>query len=441
MRNLSEGNVAKTIIVFALPMIAMNILQQCYGMADAVIVGNFIGKTALAAVGASVSIVFLLSSFASGITTGMGVLIGHYYGKGNIEKVKQAITTSWIIIIFLSILLTIIGFFSSRFILELLHTPSEIIEQASIYLSIISAGISTIFFYNMASGILRALGDSITSLKAIIIATIANISLDIFFVYTLKMNVEGAAIATVISQGFSFLYLAIYLKKNHKILHTSIKEIKFNKELTVEGLKLGLPNGIQQMLVALGMMILMSVINPFGVDATAAFSAAFRIDSFASMPAMNISLALTAFVAQNIGAGNIERAKKGYQTSIILALIIAFSITAIILLSGTFLMNMFNADQNVVKIGTDYLQTVSIFYTFFCIMFVTNGIIRGAGSAIIPLISTMIALWFIRIPFAIILSQFYGLKGIYYSIPLGWITGSIISFIYYKSERWKKIKI
>lgn len=437
MKDLTNGNEAKLIILFALPMLLGNIFQQMYSMVDSIVVGQFVGSGALAAVGASFPIVFLLISLVMGITMGMSIIISQYYGAKNMDKVKAAVDTSFIFVFIASVVLTFVGIFLSRPLLMLLRTPSDILDQADLYLKIFFSGIIGVMGYNMVSAILRALGDSKTPLYAIIAATIINIVLDLLFVIVFHWDVAGVAWATVISQGVSFVGLFIYLNKTHAVLKIKLSDIHFDGELFKQSLKLGLPNGIQQMLVAAGMMVVSSIVNGFGTVTVAGFTAASKLDAFAAMPAMNISQALSTFTGQNIGAGKIERVKGGFRAGFFMSLAISLTIGFIVIVFGRPLLMIFTNDLPVIDVGVRYLVIVGASYALFSTMFVTNGVLRGAGSAFIPMINTILALWVIRVPVALSLAPILGSDGIWWSLPAGWAMGTVFSVSYYFSGRWK----
>lgn len=437
MKDLTNGNEAKLIILFALPMLLGNIFQQMYSMVDSIVVGQFVGSGALAAVGASFPIIFLLISLVMGITMGMSIIISQYYGAKNMDKVKAAVDTSFIFVFIASIVLTFVGIFLSRPLLMLLRTPSDILDQADLYLKIFFSGIIGVMGYNMVSAILRALGDSKTPLYAIIAATVINIVLDLLFVIVFHWDVAGVAWATVISQGVSFVGLFIYLNKTHAVLKIKLSDIHFDRELFKQSLKLGLPNGIQQMLVAAGMMVVSSIVNGFGTVTVAGFTAASKLDAFAAMPAMNISQALSTFTGQNIGAGKIERVKGGFRAGFLMSLAISLTIGFIVIVFGRPLLMIFTNDLPVIDVGVRYLVIVGASYALFSTMFVTNGVLRGAGSAFIPMINTILALWVIRVPVALSLAPILGSDGIWWSLPAGWAMGTVFSVSYYFSGRWK----
>jgi putative MATE family efflux protein len=318
MKDLTKGNEAKLLFNFALPMLIGNVFQQLYNTVDSMVVGNFLGEKALAAVGISGPIVFLLVALTMGVAMGPMILISQYYGAKDMDKVKRTIDTTYIAVFTISIVLSIVGIILCEPILELLNTPADVLPMAKGYLIIIMAGLAAMFGYNSISAVLRGLGDSKTPLYFLIIATVINTILDIVFVAVFHWGVEGAAWATVIAQAFSFIAGVVYLNKTHEFLKFNIKGMVFDRDIFKISLKIGLPSAVQQTLVATGMMALSSIVNLFGTNTIAAYAAAGRLDSFASMPAMNFAAAISTFVGQNMGAKKPERVKHGYPSGVYL---------------------------------------------------------------------------------------------------------------------------
>lgn len=438
MKDLTQGSEAKLIFNFALPMLIGNVFQQLYNTVDSIIVGNTIGKEALAAVGASFPIIFLLVALIMGVTMGATILIAQFFGARQMDEVKKTIDTTYLFVFFAALGATAIGLATSGPILRLLKTPAEIFPLAKEYLDIIFAGIIVMFGYNTISAVLRGLGDSLTPLYFLIIATLVNIIFDLVFIKVFHWGVAGAAWATVLAQGISFLLGLVYLHKTHELFTFNPRKMTFNRGIFLAGLKIGLPSGIQQTLVATGMMALSRIVNSFGTNAVAAYTAAGRLDSFASMPAMNLSVALSSFVGQNLGANKPERVKKGYRATLGMATLISLAITLTVILFGPQLVRIFNQDPAVITIGSEYLVIVGSFYFVFSTMFVTNGVLRGAGDTLIPMFFTVCSLWLIRVPLAAFLASRIGTNGIWWAIPIAWVVGAILSVSYYRSGRWKR---
>ncbi|TAJ11969.1 MATE family efflux transporter [Marinilabiliaceae bacterium JC017] len=437
MKDLTIGKEAKLIFNFALPMVIGNILQQAYHVVDSIIVGNFLGKEALAAQGASFPIFYTLIAFVIGIGSGATIVISQYFGAKDYTRVKKTIDTIFIFLFFASIVVSIIGISFSHEIFTLLRVEEKIIPIATTYFNIYMLGMVAFFGFNGTSSVLRGLGDSMTPLYFLMIAAVVNIILDILFIVVFKWGIAGVAIATIIAQGGAFLSAAIYLTLRHQIISFRIFSLRFDKALFLQSLKIGLPTGFQQTFVALGLMALIRIVNNFDTNVLAAFTVASRIDSLAAMPALNLASALSAFVGQNLGANKIERIKKGFKATLVMSWVMSFVVMLGVILFGKYIMAVFNQDPDVVRHGTNYLVIVSSFYLIFSSMFVIHGALRGAGDTLIPMFITLFSLWIIRIPFAVFLSKHFGVNGIWWAIPIGWSMGLAGSYLYYHSGKWK----
>ena len=438
MRDLTTGSEGKLIFQFAAPMLLGNVFQQLFSVVDSIVVGNFIGKTALAAVGASFPVIFVMISLIIGIVMGTTIVISQYFGAGNMVKVRRAIDTMYIYSFVAGSIATVAGWIFAEPLLRLLVLPEEIMPQATQYLRIYFSGIIIFFGYNGTSAVLRGLGDSKTPLYFLIIATLVNIVLVILFVGVFKWGVAGAAYATLLANGLAFALAIIWLNKTHKVIRIAIKGLHFDREIFRQSLRIGLPTGIQQTLVAIGGLALMGIVNTFGTNVIAAYSVASRLDTLATIPAMSFSQALSTFVGQNIGANKINRVRKGLLSTVKMSGIVTIFTTLFIVFFGHLLMSLFTKDQDVIAIGDQYLTIISIFYILFTMMFIYNGVMRGAGDTLIPMFFSLLSLWIIRIPMAYFLSGKIGAEGIWWAIPAGWLVGLILSFSYYKTGRWKK---
>lgn len=437
MQDLTIGKEGKLIFQFAAPMLLGNIFQQLFSIVDSIIVGNFVGKEALAAVGASFPVIFVTVSMIIGLVTGTTVVISQYFGAKDFVKVKRAIDTMYIYSSIAAVIATAAGLIFSEPLLLLLGLPEDIMPQAVQYLKIYLSGIIIFFGYNGTSAVLRGLGDSKTPLYFLIIATLTNIIFDLLFVAVFNMGVAGAAYATLLANGIAFLLAIIWLNKTHKLIRIAIKGLHFDKEIFRQSVRIGLPTGIQHTLVAMGALALMAIVNTFGTDVIAGFSVASRLDALAIIPAMSFSQALSTFVGQNIGANKPDRIKAGLIATVKMSGIITIVTTALIILFGHILMNLFTNDAEVIRLGNQYLTIVSSFYLTFTLMFIYTGVMRGAGDTLIPMIFSVMSLWLIRIPIAWYLSGKIGVTGIWWAIPAGWIVGLVLSYTYYKSGRWK----
>ncbi|HBZ66759.1 MAG TPA: MATE family efflux transporter [Bacteroidales bacterium] len=437
MQNLTEGKAGSLILKFAIPMLLGNVFMQIYSVINSIVVGLFIGKEALAAVGASFPLIFALVSFIIGIGMGFSIAISQYFGARDITKVTRTIDTMWIFLLVSSIIITVIGLTFSRQLLVLTGIPGDVLPLAIPYFNINIIGFIVLFAFNGGTSALRGLGDSKTPLYFLIISTLVNIALDLLFVLVFKWGIEGTAWATVIAQAGAFCTMAIYLNRTHQIIKINFRRYVFDREIFMKSVKIGLPTGFQQTFVSLGMVALLSIVSQFGTVAVAAYTVATRIDSFASMPAMNFASALSTFVGQNLGAGRADRVRSGMIATLKMTSVISLSVTIIAILFSRQMMGIFTRDPEIIAIGADYLVIVSSFYLFFSAMFVISGVMRGAGDTLIPMFITLLSLWLIRIPVSWLLSDAIGIHGIWWGIPIAWFIGMVGAWFYYKTGRWK----
>ena len=422
-------------------MLFGNVFQQLYNVVDSIIVGKVLGDEALAAVGANFPFIFALISFVVGIAIGATVIISQYFGAKQMDNVKRTIDTLYIFMFFASIFLTVIGIWFSEYIFKIIDLPTDVIPLAVEYFNVYALGFVFFFGFQGTSAILRGMGDSKTPVYFLVISTVVNIVLDILFVVVLRWGIVGVAAATVIAQAGAFFTIVWYLNKYHSFLDFSPLKMKFHKDIFMKSLRIGLPSGIQQTFVALGFLALYRIVNIFGVPTIAAYSIAMRIDSFAVMPAMNFSAAISTFVGQNIGANKFERIGKGLKSTLLMINTISISITIIAVIFAGPIFGLFTDNPEVIEIGKQYIYIVTPFYVILSTMFIFNGVLRGAGATIIPMIITILALWAIRVPISWLLSVELGSIGIWWGIPIAWAFGVICSYIYYATGKWKKMAV
>jgi putative MATE family efflux protein len=438
MKDLTTGNEGKLILEFAAPMLLGTVFQQLFSIVDSIVVGNFIGKEALAAVGASFPVIFVMVSMIIGLVMGTTVVIAQYFGAGELGKVRSAIDTMYIYCAVAGVISTIAGLLLSEPLLRLLDLPENILPKAVLYLKVYLSGMLIYFGYNGTSAVLRGLGDSKTPLYFLIIATVANIIFVLLFVAVFQWGIAGAAGATVLANALAFGLAVYWLNRTHKVIRISITGLKFDRQIFRESIRIGLPTGIQQTLVAIGGLALLSIVNRFGTDVIAGYSVAGRLDAMALIPAMSFSQALSTFVGQNIGAKKTERIRTGLIAAVKMSGIVTIVTSLLVVFGGQLLMNLFTNDQAVIKAGDQYLTIVGSFYFLFSLMFIYTGLLRGAGDTLLPMFISLLSLWLIRIPLAWLLSGKMGSAGIWWSIPAGWLIGLLLSYIYYRTGRWKR---
>ena len=376
MKDLTEGNSGSLIFKFAIPMLIGNVFQQLYNIVDSIVVGRYIGKEALAAVGASFPLIFMLISFVVGVAMGTTIIISQFFGAKDIRMVKRSIDTMYIFLFFASIVVTLFGISLSGPIFRLINLPEDVMPQAIAYFNVYLVGMIFFFGFNGISSVLRGLGDSKTPLYFLVIATVMNVFLDLLFVAVFKWGVAGAAWATVISQAGAFFTSVIYLNRTHEVVKLNSLRLVFDKAIFIKSIKIGLPTGLQQTFVSIGMLAVTRIVNGFGTDAIAAYSAAGRLDSLAGMPAMNFGAALSTFVGQNLGANKPGRVKQGLKTTFIMSGALALFTSLVVIVFRKQLMQLFTTDISVIDIGANYLVIVSSFYIFFSTMFVIGGVMR-----------------------------------------------------------------
>lgn len=420
--NLTEGNITKLLIIFALPILCSNIFQQLYNTVDTMIVGNYLGDNAIAAVGASTAIYEFLVGFANGVGNGFAIVVAKFYGQNNKENLKKAVATSIVLSLILSIFIMLLSSFILRPFLEILNTPISLIEDAYSYIYIICMATLITMSYNLISGLLRAIGDSITPLIILVIGTLLNIVLDIYFVSNLNMGIKGAAYATVIAQLFAVMVSIIYVIKKCPILLPSKKDFTYDKSLYTELATQGASMGFMLSIVSLGTIILQGAINQFGNTTLAAHTTARKIFSLLSMPLSTLATASATFTSQNKGCGKYDRVKQGVRKCITISNIWSTIILIIVVFFADDLTKLVSATSNpeVIKTASLYLYTNMPFSYVLGILLILRSALQGLGQKIIPLISSIIELVG-KFIFAILLIPFIGYLGVCFSEPIIWI--------------------
>ena len=446
-QDMTVGTPWKLIVLFALPLLLGNALQQFYNMADTIIVGNFGGATAeesanaMSGVGVSFPIFFIISSLFMGLGIGATIMISQFKGAGQHDNIRRTANTMYSLTIVAAIPLGIIGIFVSEPLLTLINVSPEIMPHAKVYLMAIMGGLVFAFGYNANAGILQGLGDGKTSLLFLGISTVVNVVLDLVFVLALDLGSLGVGIATIIAQAVSWLFGVYYINRKYPQYKIELFSIKFDKEILIRAIKLGLPAGIQQMLFSIGVLTMSALINTYDDSFVAGFTAANKIDAFAFMPITSFANAATTFVGQNIGAGRMDRVKVGVRSAIIMSVAVSIVIAAILFPLGEFFMSLFNQSPDVIASGCEYLYRILPFYWMLSITFILNGSLRGAGSSVVPMISAIISLWLARVPAAYILAYFLGQNDIFWCFAIGWVPGILISGGYFLSGKWKNKSI
>lgn len=436
-KDMTTGKEWKLILSFTLPLIGGNLLQQIYSLADSLIVGNFAGQTALASVGTSFPITFLLLALATGLTNGVGVMASQFFGAKNADAFRKNLSTACFTLLGAGILITILGILTSRPLLAgLLQADASILDDALLYLRIYCVGLVFQFAYNTFAAILRSIGDSRSTMYFLLIATVVNIVLDLIFVQF--WQVAGVAWATVIAQAVSAITAGIYLFRKVELARFQRGQFRFHKEMFTMSLRLGVPTSIQQCSVGLGMVLMQRLINSFGVDTISAITAAMKLESFAMVPIMMFYMGLSNFTGQNMGAGKLDRIKRGYHQTMVMAMITCAGIILLLIFAGPYAIGLFHMNEAATAIGSEYLRTLAWFFLIFCVMYITNGVLQGSGDVAYPTAGSMTSL-IVRVIVANIMATFpaIGYRSIFYSIPIGWVCGTAIVFIRYLTGKWK----
>lgn len=447
IRDLTQGNMMKNMLVFSLPMLFGNVLQNLYNWVDSIIVGNFLGYRALAAINIAFPIMFILISVVMGLTMATSILISQYAGAKNEEMIKKTIGTTNIFLVGAAVVISIIGIVFSKNFLMLVNTPTELMADAQSYLVVIMIGMIFTFGYNMTSAVLRGLGDSLTPTIFLVISTVLNVILDVILVIGLgpipSFGVAGAAWATVIAQGTSYILSVIYLSKKGHLISFKLSELSFDKNIMKQILKLGIPSAVQQFIVSSGLLALSGIINSFGANVIAGFGAGSKIDSFAMLPAMTLSMSASAVTGQCIGAGRKNKVKEVLKNGGTLSIIISSATILFIYTLGRQSLYLFTQEASVIDIGIQYLKIVSLSYIFLGLSFVFSGILRGAGEIWVNTFITFMSFFGLRVPLAAYLSSVpaLGSRGIWIGIAISFTFGCFANGAYYATGRWKRKEI
>lgn len=438
--DLTEGRVDKLLLKFALPFLFAQILQALYSMTDMFIVGRYMGDYGIAAVNTSSIMTMFITSLVSGFALSATVLVAQYIGAKEEDNARTTIGTIFTIFIYASLVITVIGLIFTNKLLDILNTPIEAYDEAKNYLRICFGGTVFICGYNAVSAVLRGLGDSKRPLYFVMIATAVNVVLDIIFVGPLKMGAGGAALATIIAQGLSFILAVRTLYKQNFIFDFRIKSFKIDTTKIRLIFKIGLPSALQSTIVNFSYLFVISNINVYGLAASTAAGIGSKIDSFAILPTIAISQAVASMAGQNLGAGKFDRAKQTMFSGIKISMIFGISIFLIVRIFSSQIIGIFGCAPEAVDIGIMYVELVSYCYLFNSITFIVNGLANGSGNSIFAMINALFNLIIARIPLMLLFTNVFdmGLKGIFLAMGMSQGVGVITSFIFYMSGRWKR---
>lgn len=458
-KDMTQGNIYLSLLFFTLPVLCSNLLQQLYNVLDSIIVGRVCGDLALAAVGAAYQISTILVTISMGLTIGMSILISRSFGQKELqcqvqrqadkdtiksrttqggnelenetEKEIQIMVDSGMFLVLLAgLVLGGAGVLGTRYLLELFHVPQSLMSLTEEYLRVLFLGTIPVFIYNAVTNDLRGIGDSTTALFFLISSVVMDLLLDIVFVWMLHWGVMGAAWATVIAQLLSSIGLVRYVNNRNRIFRVHLVLLQVDRKIIAEGLQIGIPATLQQLFLGIGNIVIQYLINGFGPVIIAAYAAASKIDGFAMLPAVNTGQCISNYIAQNIGAGNQMRVKKGVRAALVMTT--GFSIVLMLCIhlgAGTF-MHLFAVGEEALKQGARFLKIQSSFYILFSIMHVLNGVLIGEGRAKMSLAGSILSFCALQVPVAVILSAVMGVIGIWVAAPIGWFGGMLLRIVF-----------
>ncbi len=443
-KDLTEGSIPRHLLLFSIPMLAGNAMQIGYSLINTIWVGHLVGENAVGAVGVSLPVLYVLFGVAMGMSVATTIVISQYYGAKDYAGVERAVGCAFSLSLIIALVLTVGGLLSSDHLLRLVATPPEIFAMASSYLRITLAGFTLFYFGMLINFMLRGIGDTITPLVFMSVALGLNAVLDPFFIGGFgpfpRLGLNGAAYATLVSQATAIAVNVIYLNRKRHFIAFNPRKLILDRRLTLLLFKIGLPSIVQQSLVSIGSLFISAFVNGFGAPAANAFGAAGRVDMVAFMPALSMSMAVSALTGQNIGARKTARVREVFRWGILMTSSITIVISLVVVFFSRLILTMFGLgdDPKVMEIGMGYMRIVGASYLFFGIMFISNGVINGAGHTMITMIFTLLSQWLVRVPGSWLLSRTgLGLSGIWIAVALSFVVTMTISLLYYFSGKWK----
>ncbi len=444
--DMTVGKPWEKILLFTFPMLLGNIAQQLYNTVDSVVVGKYVGDNALAAVGSAGPIFNLLLVLFIGVSTGATIMVSQYFGAKKREELSMTIGNCIVLTAIVSVIIMVVATLLSRPLLVLLNTPKSIIDWCTSYLQILFMGIAGLAYYNILCGVLRGLGDSVSALLYLVVASVLNIVLDLLFVAKLNMGVAGVALATVIAQAISAVLCVRKLMKMTEYFDFKLKYLKLDKKISMNVIRLGLPSGITQAIMSMAMILVQSLTNSFGEQFIAANVIIMRVDGFAMLPNFSFGTALTTYAGQNVGARRYDRVSQGAKQGTLMAAATSAAITGIILLFGKHLMGIFTNTAELVTLSMNMMRILAVGYIAMAVTQSLSGIMRGAGDTMTPMWISIVQTIVIRVPIAyglvyLTMSEAYP-KGrsesIFISLLVAWVLGAILTVIFYARGKWKK---
>lgn len=434
---MTEGVIWKQILLFSVPLILGNLLQQTYNAVDSIIVGNYVGSNALAAVGSSTSLINLLIAFSQGAAVGAGVVVSQFLGAKNRNGVRAAVHTALAISVLLGVVLTAAGMILSPQLLAWMKTPDEVMGESVVYLRLYAAGFVFNIIYNMEAGILNAAGNSRRSLLYLASASVTNIILDLVLIRGFRMGVAGAAIATDISQFVSCVLALIFLMRVRADYHVDVRQIRISRDMAARIVRVGLPTGIQNMVISFSNVLVQSSINGFGAMAMAGFGAYMKVDGFNILPVLSFGMAVTTFVGQNCGAGRLDRVKKGMWVTIAMSVIYTITTGVLLILFAEPVIRLFTNDSEVIAYGVLATRYFCPFYFLLGTMHAMAGAVRGMGKTIPPMVIMLTAMCLFRVVWVqAVAPRFDSIAGVYMLYPVSWGLALVLMGLYAWKGNW-----
>ena len=440
--DMTEGNITRHIISFALPLLIGNVFQQLYNTVDTWVVGNYVSNEAFSAVGTVGPIINMLIGFFMGLSSGAGVVISQYYGAKRNREVHDTVHTAMVMTLVMGVAFTAIGLAMTPFMLRLMNTPDNVMPESTAYLTIYFSGILGLMVYNIGAGILRAVGDSQRPFYFLVVCALINTVLDLLFVLVFHMGVEGVALATVIAQSTSALLVVITLMKTDTCIKFRLRDLKINYAMLGKIVRVGIPAAIQMAITAFSNIFVQSYINYFGDNCMSGWTAYAKIDQLLFLPMQSIALASTTFVGQNLGCNQVERAKKGVSQALLIAIVSTVVLMIPVMAFASPVVAFFNNKEEVVEIGTMLLHWLSPFYVLCCFNQIYSGALRGAGNSRAPMIIMLSSFVAFRQVYLFIMARAWNeIIPIAMSYPAGWLLCSTLTAIYYHSVQLGKNRL
>lgn len=441
--DMTEGNIARHLINFAIPLLVGNIFQQLYNMVDTWVVGNYVSNEAFSAVGSLGPIANMLIGIFMGLSSGAGVVISQYYGAKRYDKVQDTVHTSIVMTLVLAAIFTVVGIFMTPYMLRFMKTPDNVFLESKTYLTIYFAGIIGLMIYNIGSGILRAVGDSKRPFYFLVVSAVLNTVLDLVFVLVFHMGVAGVALATIIAQGVSAVLVLIVLLRSHTCIRLEIRHLKMHWDMLGKIIKVGIPAAIQMAITSFSNVFVQSYINFFGADCMSGWTAYAKIDQLILLPMQSLALSSTTFVGQNLGRNQVDRAKQGIRISLFMSIAATLILMLPVMLFAPSLVAFFNSKTEVIEYGTMMLRWLSPFYVLCCVNQIYSGALRGAGDSRAPMIILLCSFVLFRQAYLYIMANYISntIIPIGMAYPAGWLVASVLTLIYFKKAKLNKNRL